>query len=368
VKVTVMGRSLRGRFSGVVRYTDELVRALAARSDIDLTVMLTRADDGLDLVAAKQWRAPVPTPNEYARALWEQLVVPTAVARIRPDVYHSPNYILPLALRCPTVVTVHDLSFLERSLHRLRSHLYLSALTTLSMRKATRIICVSEATRQELVRRFPSLGEKARVVAEGVNGKFERSPEAAIAGFRKKHRLDRPYVLFVGTIEPRKNLVRLIKAFEIATLAGSIHDLVLIGPRGWKDAPVWAAIRESPVSERIKSIGYVDDADLAAAYSGADVFAYPSLAEGFGLPTLEAMACGTPVLTSRVSALPEVVGDAALLVDPLAIDDIAAGLRRLLCDGGERARLVTVGFERVAHFDWDHVAQKTLAVYQEAAA
>jgi len=363
-----MGRSMRGRFSGVVRYTDELVRALAARGDVDLTVLLTRAADGLDGVPTRRLRAPFPTPNEYVRALWEQAFVPVAVSRLRPDVYHSPNYILPLALRCPTVLTIHDFAYRERALHRLRSHLYLSVLADLSIRKATRIICVSEATHEELLRRYPAAAAKARVIGEGVHARF-RPRHDAVERFRARYRIRRPYVLFVGTIEPRKNLARLIQAFDaLLARTAAPHELILVGQRGWKDGPVWEAFRDSPNRDRIRSLGYVDDEELPAAYSGADAFAYPSIHEGFGLPVLEAMACGAPVLTSSVSSLPEVAGDAAVLVDPLDAEALTCGLARLVCDASERRRFAAAGLERAARFRWDQVAQRTLAVYAEVAA
>jgi glycosyltransferase involved in cell wall biosynthesis len=369
MRVAIMGRSLRGRFTGVVRYTDELVRALAARADTDVAVFVTRADDGLDGVRVERLRAPYPTPNEYLRALWEQSVVPRAVGRLRPDVYHSPNYILPLALRCPTVVTIHDLAFLDAGLHRLRSHIYLSVLTALSLRKATRVICVSESTRHDLVRFFPHAAEKARVIGEGVDGRFRPASIAEVTAFRARHALTAPYILFVGTIEPRKNLTRLIDAYGVMLdSTGAPHELVIAGQRGWKDGAVWEAHLASRHRHRIRALGYLPDDELAAAYTGADVFAYPSLYEGFGLPPLEAMACGAPVLTSRTSSLPGVVGDSALLVEPRDTAALAAGLARLVCDPTERVRLRAKGVERAAGFRWERVAERTVEVYAEAAA
>jgi alpha-1,3-rhamnosyl/mannosyltransferase len=178
-----------------------------------------------------------------------------------------------------------------------------------------------------------------------------------------------PFVLFVGTIEPRKNLARLIGAFEQAVRSADLpHHLVIAGAAGWKDGPVWNAFESSPVRERIHMLGYLSDADLPTAYGAADVFAYPSHAEGFGLPALEAMACGTAVLTSSTTSLPEVVGEAALMVDPLDQDAIARGLERLLSDASERPALAEAGIARAASFSWDRVAEQTMAVYAEAAA
>jgi glycosyltransferase involved in cell wall biosynthesis len=175
-------------------------------------------------------------------------------------------------------------------------------------------------------------------------------------------------VLFVGTIEPRKNLVRLMRAFALAVReTGTDHQLVIAGADGWKVGAVRAAYEVSPVRDRIHFIGYIPEDELPAAYSGADLFAYPSLCEGFGLPPLEAMACGTAVLTSQISSLPEVVGDAALTVDPFDVNAIANGLIRLMTDRSAREALAAAGVTRAAAFRWDRVATQTLAVYREAA-
>ena len=187
---------------------------------------IARCVDVADVIAALRYArhrglqvavrsGPFPTPNEYLRALWEQTVVPAEVARLRPDVYHSPNYILPVAVRCPTVVTIHDLFFLDAALHRLRSHLYLSVLATQAIRRATRIICVSAYTRECLLERFPEAGSRVRVVGEGVDQRFRPPRKDEVAHAREAIGIERPYVLFVGTVEPRKNLPRLIRAFGV---------------------------------------------------------------------------------------------------------------------------------------------------------
>lgn len=364
-----MGRSLRGEFSGVVRYTHELTTALAPSLGGELVVLLTRAPDGLDDVAVTKVRAPFPTPNEYLRAFWEQTIVPGQVHRLGPDVYHSPNYILPLALRCPTVVTVHDLHFLDASLHRLRSHLYLSVLTHRAVRMATRVICVSPETKAALAEWVPEAEAKSRVVSEGVSSRFRPAADEEVTAFRRRHALERPIVLFVGTVEPRKNLPRLVRAFSSAVVeANAPHELVIVGGRGWRDGPVWEAVEQSPVRHRIRALGYVPDADLPAAYTAADVFAFPSLAEGFGLPPIEAMACGTATLTSSASAVCELVGNAAHSVEAADTEAIARGLRLLITDRSVRERLATAGRRRAAQFSWSKVAAETLEVYREVAA
>ena len=367
MRVALMGRSMRGQFSGVVRYTDQLVRSLGAVLGSDLTVFLTKAADGLDGLPISRVRAPFPTPNEYFRALWEQTVVPVEVARLRPDVYHSPNYILPLSLRCPTVVTIHDLFYLQPSLFRLRSHLYLSALAGHAIRRATRIICVSDYTRDRLLEHFPAAEPRIRVVGEGVDPRFRPAGAAEVESAREWLDLDAPYVLYVGTIEPRKNLDRLLRAFTGAVTRGGLpHHLVIAGAVGWKTGALREAYASTPLATRIHFPGYVPEVLLPALYSGADVFAYPSLAEGYGLPPLEAMACGTAVLTSNTSALAETAGAAALLVDPLDEEALSEGLERLLADPGERQRRAAAGLRQAAEHSWERTAERTLAVYREA--
>lgn len=366
MKVTVMGRSLRGRLSGVVRYTTELIRGLAPRAD--LTVLLTQASDGLDGLPIRTIRAPFPTPNSCSRIVWEQLVVPITVGRLRPQLYHSPNYILPIGLRCPTVVTVHDVDVFNRSYHRFLSHLYLATLTLLALRKATRVICVSAHTRSQLAERFPWASSKLRVIPEGVGHRFAPQSRKVVTEFRRRQGLADPYVLFVGTVEPRKNLARLIRAFGTAVeRAGTSHRLVIAGGHGWKATDIRAAYESSTARHRIHFMGYLPDAELPAAYSGADIFAFPSLAEGFGLPALEAMACGTAVVSSNAGALRELVGDAALLVDPLDEEALACGLARCMVSPVERETAVQAGLKRASTFRWDRVAEETLAVYREVA-
>jgi glycosyltransferase involved in cell wall biosynthesis len=362
-----MGRSLRGRFSGVVRYTHDLITALAPILGKELVVFLTQAGDSLAETGVKEIRAPFPTPNEYTRAVWEQALVPLQVSRLGIDVYHSPNYIVPAALACPSVVTIHDLAFTEPTFHRLRSRLYLRAMTQIALHKASRVICVSDYTRRRLLEIHPEIEQKVRVIGEGVGHQFNPMPDEVVDVFKRRHLLHAPFVLFVGTLEPRKNLVRLVRAFGLAAdMTGAPHLLAIAGANGWKNDPLRSMLRSSPVCDRIRLLGYLSEDDLPVAYSAADVFAYPSLDEGFGLPPLEAMACGTPVLTSTSGAIPEVVGDAALTVDPEDVTALAHGLARVMTDATMRTNLVAAGFRQANQFEWATVAQRTLAVYREA--
>jgi len=368
MNVAIMGRSLRGQMSGVVRYTHELVSALSRVMPDELTVFVTRARDGLDDLPVRRLRAPFATPSEYSRAAWEQLIVPMDVARLKPDVYHSPNYIVPLALRCPVVVTVHDTAFLDPRLQRLKSHLYLRALTALAVKKADRIICVSRHTLEAFSEHFPQAQSRACLVGEGVSPRLAPSDPQDVRNFRSAHGLPDRYILFVGTFEPRKNLARLVAGYEHAVrLTDAPDHLVLCGGTGWKNADVFERIEHSPLRARIHVLGYVDEGTLASAYTGCSLFVYPSIAEGFGLPPVEAMACGAPVVTSNTTSLPETVGDAARLVDPFDAESIADGLVELLTDEQARHAYVAAGFARAAAMSWDTVAARTLAVYKDVA-
>jgi glycosyltransferase involved in cell wall biosynthesis len=365
MKIAIMGRSLRGQMSGVVRYTHELVSALAHLVPDAITVLVTRAPDGLDDLPVGRLRAPFATPSEYSRAAWEQLVVPIEMTRLRPDVYHSPNYIVPCALRCPVVVTVHDTLFLDRRLQRLKSHLYLRALTAMAVKKADRVICVSQHTLDVFTEHYPRAQTRACLVGEGVSPRLKPSDESAVQLFRDTHGLPDRYILFIGTFEPRKNLGRLIAAYEQAIrLTDAPDHLVLCGGDGWKNSDMFERIASSPLRERIHVVGYVAEDDLAAAYTGCSLFVYPSLAEGFGLPPLEAMACGAPVVTSNTTSLPETVGDAARLVDPFDVESIVDGVVELLSDEVTRKTYVEAGFARAAEMSWDAVAARTLEIYK----
>jgi glycosyltransferase involved in cell wall biosynthesis len=332
----------------------------------DLVVFTTKESTQLDSLSVTRVRAPLRTQNEYLRAFWEQALVPSQVRHSRIEVFHSPNYILPLALRCPTVVTVHDLAFLDSSLHTTKTRIYLSVLTAAAVRKADAVICVSEYTRDRLVEWLPSLDTRIRVIGEGVAAQFVPAGGDEIRSVRREWGLFRPYVLFVGTIEPRKNIARLIRAFRDAVSDGNLpHQLVLIGDRGWKNDEVWSLVRSTIVQDRIRYLGYVPDALLPAMYSGADVLAYLPTSEGFGLPPLEAMACGTAVLTSCAASLPAVVDDAAMLVDPNDDDAVAGGLVSMITDDALRASYAARGLERAREFSWESVARQTLALYRQ---
>lgn len=309
-----------------------------------------------------------PTQRPAVRILWEQLAQGRALRVVGADLAHGPVFVGPLAAPCPVVVTVHDLSFLRYPhLFRPANRFYLRLFTRLSVQRARRVIAVSAYTAEETVRLLGVAREKIRVVYHGVDPIFRPLAAEEVAAFRARRGLPDRFVLFVGTLEPRKNLVRLIEAFARSG-ADAETALVLAGARGWYDDNVFATVERSGLSSRVHFPGYVPNDELPLWYNAARAFAYPSLYEGFGLPVLEAQACGTPVLTSSVSALPEAAGDGALMVDPYDVEAIAESLHRLLTDETLRGVLRRRGLEHAARFSWPRTAAETVAVFQEAIA
>jgi glycosyltransferase involved in cell wall biosynthesis len=274
------------------------------------------------------------------------------------------------------VVTIHDLGFYYYpEAHTLSQNLYLRWSTRYNARIATRVIADSVATRNDLLRYYRVPGERIEVVYPGRDEALGpvRDPEV-LQDVRARYGLSEPYLLYVGTLHPRKNLVRLVQAFSAFTKAMAAGpakpkaepQLVLAGQKGWLYEEILNQVRKLDLVDRVVFTGYVPDADLPAVLSGAVAFVFPSLYEGFGLPVLEAMACGTPVICSNVSSLPEVAGEAALQVDPLDVEALAEAIHWVISDAGLRATLVERGYEQVQRFSWQRCASQVLQVLEDA--
>jgi len=296
--------------------------------------------------------------------LWFQLTLPILMKRDGLDLFHGLFYRLPLVLPVPSVLTVHDLSgYKMPELHTLKTHM-VNLMYPLFVKRATRMIAVSGATASELERHFPGSSLKTDVIHEAAPEAFNPvTDEDILAGIRTRYSLPDKFILFLGTLEPRKNLSGLIDAFT--AIADDIpQSLVITGSIGWKSAPLLEKLENSSLRDRIHLTGYVDGSDIPALLSMADVFVYPSLYEGFGIPVLEAMACGAPVVTSSVSSMPEVAGDAALLADPRSSSAIAEALRRFALNPVLRDEYSALGLRRASEFSWRKAAAQTLDVYR----
>ncbi len=279
--------------------------------------------------------------------------------------FHATEHLLLPLAHIPTVLTVHDLIF-ERfpEYHKRLNHLFLTRTMPLFVRRATAIITISQASKQDLIAHYRVPAEKVHVIYEAPAPHFRPVPPEEVARARARYHLPDRYLLTVGTLEPRKNLVRLLTAFERAHQGGWVDALVIVGQRGWLYEDFFRRLEASPVRERVILPGFVPDEDLPAVYAGATLFVLPSLYEGFGLPLLEAMAVGTPVVASDAGPLPEVGGDAALYFDPTDVDAMAEAIMRCLKDPDLRHALAQRGRERAARFSWQRTAEETARVYR----
>lgn len=362
--------------AGIGRYTRELVTGLLALESqyryvlFAATGQLSPAHwrpevDRLHAICNSQFSVcNLPLSGDWLARLWHRLRLPIPVEAITGalDVFYSPDFVLPPTRRhtC-TLLTVHDLSFLhcpEAFVPRLR--LYLERVVPRSVARADLVLADSAHTRSDIVSLLGVPSEKVHVLYSGVHPRFRPEPEPG-----ERERLQarygagaQPYVLSVGTLQPRKNYVRLIQAF--ADLKPGIQ-LLIAGGRGWLYQDILAAADAH--GDCVRILGFVDEADLPALYRNAALFAFPSLYEGFGLPVLEAMACGVPVVCSAASALPEVAGTAALLVDPLDVGDLATGLARVLSDASLRQEMVARGFAQAGRFTWERAARQLLGIF-----
>jgi glycosyltransferase involved in cell wall biosynthesis len=285
-----------------------------------------------------------------------------------PDVLFVPAHVVPLVHPRLSVATVHDLGYLTfPTSHREGDRRYLNWSTGWNARRSAAVLADSQATKTDLIRAYGVEGGKVHVVYLGRDEALAPVREESIlARARARYGIAGPYLLYVGTLQPRKNLARLVEAFGRLrvdpTFAGV--QLAFAGKRGWLYDDLFALVGRLDLEGRVLFPGYVEEGDLSALYSGALAFLFPSLYEGFGIPVLEAQACGVPVMTSNNSSLPEVAGDAALLVDPHDVDAIAAAMARLATDEALRAELVRRGFENVKRFSWEKCARETLAVLE----
>jgi glycosyltransferase involved in cell wall biosynthesis len=366
--------------AGIGRLVRNQVLALAeVDQDNDYRLVYARPNRGAvpQFPRARNFsRREVRLGERWLSILWHRAKLPVPADWLSGpvDVYHCPDFVLPPLRRARGILTVHDLAFLMRpdcADHRLRA--YLEEVVPRSVRRADFIIADSENTRNDLVVLLGVRPQSVAVVPGGVEERFTRvTDQHQLQRAREKLGVgDAPFVLAIGVIEPRKNLNRLMDAFGTLKLRGNVPKnlkLVLAGGKGWLYDDIFDHHARSEVRNDILMPGFVPDELLPAIYSAAEVLAFPSLYEGFGLPILEAMACGTPVVASRASCLPEVAEGAALLVDPTSVEGLASALELLLLDSDLRTRLIERGLQRASEYTWQRAAEQLLGVYRMVAA
>jgi len=350
--------------AGIGRYTRNLVKHLATMDRENNYVLLTVGSKISPSFPPSFRYATVPISDRLMTIIWQRLRIPLWVEIFTGhlDIFHSPDFVLPPVRKAHTILTVHDLSFL-RVPHCAEPSLraYLEKAVPRSVEQADLVLADSENTRKDLIELLGVPPDKVEVVYAGVEERFRPvDDESLIARVRRRYRLPERFILSLGTLEPRKNFVGLIKAYALAKLP---LKLVIVGGKGWLYDDIFATVKESGLEEEVLFPGYVGDEDLPALYSAAELFVFPSFYEGFGLPPLEAMACGTPVVASNVSALPEVLGDAAVLVPPDDVEALAQAMKRALQDEELRQKLREAGLKRAAKFRWEKAAAKLLQIY-----
>ena len=353
------------RNAGIHTYIEQTLLHLGeAAPPVRLTLFAAHPPAGLDRsirVEPPRWK----TERPAWRILWEQSALPCAVRRVKADVLHATAFVAPLAHPAPTVITIYDVSFaLFPQFFRGFNQTYLRLGTRVSARRAQRLITISDCTRRDVHRLYDVPLERIDVAYPGVDETLQRPGPDQVQAFRRAKNLPEKFLLFLGTVEPRKNLMMLVRAFTLLKQACPAAMLVLAGGVGWLADDLFATINASEVKDSIILPGYVAAEEKALWYAAATAFVYPSIYEGFGLPPLEAMACGTPVIVSNAASLPEVVGGDGLMIAPHDVSGWAAALAQVWNDAAYRAELAERGRQQAARFTWLETARQTAAVYR----
>jgi glycosyltransferase involved in cell wall biosynthesis len=353
--------------AGIGQYILRLTQALAQIDHVDQFILFKSRKDKTLIVDHPRFKLDqLWTPSHHRFERW---ALSLELAPFALDVLHSPDFIPPARTRCPSVITMHDLAFLlyPRFLTRDSARYY--GQVDVAARQADHIIAVSESTKRDTVRLLGVPPQKITVIHEAAHPLFTPlTDDETLARIRVHYRLPSDFVLFVSTIEPRKNLPTLLRAFRrLRDNYKSQTLLAIAGRRGWLSEEVDGVIADLKLDNAVRFLGGVPNEELVYLYNAARLFVLPSFYEGFGLPPLEAMACGTPVIVSNVSSLPEVVGDAGLLVHPEDVEGLTVAMWRALTDEDLRRELREKGFKRARTFSWQRAARETLDVYRKVA-
>ena len=355
---------------GIGTYVRNLLRQLARIDhDTDYVLLCRRGDQPIARELGENFRTVTESAGQYS--VTEQLSVPLHLGRASPQLFHTPHYVLPVLTPCRSIVTIHDCIHLifPQYLPGRVAHAYSRAMFWTAVHRASRILTVSEASKNDILRFFGIPSDRVTVIHNAIDDRFyEEPPEEHVVQVRERYQLHDPFLMYAGNVKPHKNIERLIDAFVLLRQNG-YDDLKLLitGSEISRYATLRRAVHRHNLHRHVRFLGYQSEETLAALYRLADVFVFPSLYEGFGLPPLEAMASGTPVVASNVSSLPEVVGDAGLLVNPYDPQAIAEGISRVLSDETLRADLTARGLTRARAFSWADSVKQIRQIYQEVA-
>jgi glycosyltransferase involved in cell wall biosynthesis len=374
LRIGIDARLVRYR-RGMGNYAYHLCEALVGQApEIAFTFYVDDVVARDRLSSAGNVRVRVLSPSAYP--IWEQAALPWAARRDGVTVLHSLFNTAPLRCQAAQVVTIHDVMYLmprsevpaDHRLYQRLGRAYRAAVVPHAARRAAAIIAVSESSRRDIARQLPEVSHKVEVVHEAGNATCAPMETSRVREILRGYGLTGPFVLALGAMDPRKNTVRIVEAFahHVAPVLPDVM-LVMAGADARTRESVFALADGLSIADRVVIIPFVPDEHLSALYNGTSLFAYPSLYEGFGLPLLEAMACGAAVLSSRLGAIPEIAADAAYWTDPYSVDAIGAAMRSLLENSALRASLRAAGFARSAKFSWRQAADATLGVYRRVA-
>ena len=369
MRIAFDGTTLTPGRTGVGYYTEHLLQHLAREAERTGDELVVISNQGIDTAFPLPKHVRVYSARQLpVRIGWMQLLAARVLTDLQPDVAHFTNGMIPPGSPVPTVVTVHDMSLrLHPRCHPFRRLLINRPLVTVAIRNATAMVTVSNSARRDLLRLYGIPPDRVAVVHEAAAPIFQAIRDIEhLERVRRRYSLPERFVLYVGAIEPRKNLRRLVQAFARARARGVPHHLVCVGPYGWSSRNLVRVIERLDLNEVVQFAGYVPLHDLPAIYNLGELFVFPSVYEGFGLPVVEAMACGTPVITSNTSSLDEIASGAAETIDPYDVDAMAEALVRLLTTADRRRELALRGLERAKRFSWTHTAREMLAIYQRA--
>lgn len=370
MRIAIDAHSIGTRLGGNESYAANLIEALAEIDSVNHYTLYVTTDEAVDRYYQRWPNFSIRSTRPHTPIIRIPLTLSAELRKNPVDVLHV-QFTAPPFCPCPVVVSVHDLSFehLPHTFHR-RSRTQLRLTVRHSVRRAARVLTLSEHTRNDVINTYGLDSANVKVIPIAASPKFRPAEDKEVQRVRHTYRIESDYILSVGSIQPRKNLVRLVKAYSLLRNklgADKLPKLVFVGKRAWLYDETLRALEDADLGDAAILTDYVPESDLSALYSGATCFVYPSLFEGFGLPPLEAMQCGAPVIIGNQTSLPEVVGDAALAVDPFDVHAIAGAIEELLNKPALRDELRVKGFARAKMFDWRETARKTLKVYEQVA-
>jgi glycosyltransferase involved in cell wall biosynthesis len=371
LKVTFESQPLIGHLTGIGRYVKELTKRLDINKDIQLTywfnqlVKNKQLELGLNIEEIENTRYPYKVIRRLGHPKFLHHL-PVDI-KGKPDIFHAGNFITYNTLKAKNIVTIHDLAFLKYP--DVTDDITFKHHTTWlpdSINRADHIIAVSKQTKEDIIGFYKVPDEKITVTYLSADSSLQRASMEEIEATKARYNLPNQYLLYVGTLEPRKNIPYMLEAYSIAKRKYQIpHKLVIVGKKGWKYESIFQTIEKNKLENDIIFTGYVKDEDLPAIYSGASVFLFPSIYEGFGLPVLEAMKCGVPVITTNVSSLPEVAGDAGILIPLDDVGYFADQIFELVNDDDKWKHYSQLSLTRAGQFSWDRTAQETIDVYKK---